>query len=55
MKNDLKKIQSEIGADLAGGSMQNKKFFKSQTSEFLRDLVVEHFNGQRIWPLENGQ
>ena len=31
----------------------NKKVFKSQTSEFLRDLVVEHFNGQRIWPLEN--
>ena len=33
----------------------NKKVFKSQTSEFVRDLVVEHFNGQRIWPLENGQ
>jgi hypothetical protein len=29
MKNDLKKIHSEIGVDLAGGSMQNKKFFKS--------------------------
>ena len=29
LKNDLKKIQSEIGLDLAGGSMQNKKFFKS--------------------------
>ena len=33
----------------------NKKFLKSQTSEFLRDLAVEHFNGQRIWPLGNGQ
>ena len=33
----------------------NKKVFKSQTSEFVRDLVVEHFNGQRVWPLENGQ
>ena len=33
----------------------NKKVFKSQTSEFLRDLVVEHFNGQRIWPLGNDQ
>ena len=30
LKNDLKKIQSEIGLDLAGGSMQNKKFFKSK-------------------------
>ena len=33
----------------------NKKVFESQTSEFLRDLVIEHFNGQRIWPLENDQ
>ena len=33
----------------------NKKVFKSQTSKFLRDLLVEHFDGQRIWPLENGQ
>ena len=33
----------------------NKKLFKPQTSEFLRDLVIEHFNGQRIWPSENSQ
>ena len=33
----------------------DKKVFRSQTSEFLRDLAVEHFNGQRIWPLENDQ
>ena len=33
----------------------NKKVFKPQTSEFLKDLVVEHFNGQRIWPLQNNQ
>ena len=33
----------------------NKKVFKSQTSDFFKDLVVEHFHGQRIWPLENGQ
>ena len=33
----------------------NKKKFKSQTSELFRNLVVEHFNGQRIWPLENDQ
>ena len=31
----------------------NKKVFESQTSEILRNLVVEHFNGQRIWPVEN--
>ena len=33
----------------------NKKVFKSQTLEFLKDLVVEHFNGQRIWPEEKDQ
>ena len=33
----------------------DKKVFRSQTSEFLRDLAVEHFNGQRIWPLGNDQ
>ena len=33
----------------------NKKLFKPQTSEFLRDLAIEHFNGQRIWPPENSQ
>ena len=33
----------------------NKKVFESQTSEFFKTLVVEHFNGQRVWPLENDQ
>jgi len=33
----------------------NKKLFKPQTSEFLRDLAIEHFNGKRIWPPENSQ
>jgi hypothetical protein len=29
VKNDLKNIQSKISVDLAGGSMENKKFFKT--------------------------
>tara|TARA_B100001057_G_scaffold454796_1_gene500848 strand:+ start:188 stop:841 length:654 start_codon:yes stop_codon:yes gene_type:complete len=29
LKNDLKKIQSKVAADLGGGSMDNTKFFKS--------------------------
>ena len=33
----------------------NKKFFRPQNPEFLKDSEVEHFNGQRIWPLENSQ
>ena len=33
----------------------NKKVFRCQTSEFLKDLAIEHFNGHRIWPLDNGQ
>ena len=33
----------------------NKKVFRLQNSEFLKDSEVEHFNGQRIWPLENSQ
>ena len=33
----------------------NKKLSKTQTSEFFRDLAIEHFNGQRIWPPENSQ
>ena len=33
----------------------NKKVFRLQKSEFLTDSAFEHFNGQRIWPLENGQ
>ena len=33
----------------------NKNLFRPQTSEFLRDFVIEHFNGQRIWPPENSQ
>jgi hypothetical protein len=33
----------------------NKKLCKPQTAEFLRDLAIEHFNGQRIWPPENSQ
>ena len=27
LKNDLKSIDGELGIDLAGGSMMNKKFF----------------------------
>ena len=33
----------------------NKKLFTPQKSEFLRNLAIEHFNGQRIWPSENSQ
>ena len=33
----------------------NRKLFKPQTSEFSKDLAIEHYNGQRIWPPENSQ
>ena len=36
-------------------SAANEKDFRPQNSEFLKDLAVEHFTGQRIWPNENGQ
>ena len=34
---------------------KNKKVFRPQNMELLKYSAFEHFNGQRIWPLRNGQ